>query len=461
MRPFQKPSDEDSRRHGALLRAVPRTARQILDVGCGDGRLGAALKAAAPGRQVVGIESEASRVAQAVEHLDQVFHLDPESAMPSLEPGSLDCIIYGSVLDQAHDPEAILSRYRSLLAKNGIILCCLFNIQHHAFLTGLCKASFPPMGPGDSHRRFVTYTTALKMLLDCGFGASLVDTISQPPDADWYQAAGPLLRHLGLHEQRTHRYLSATHFIIEGRPLPYPPELLPAATQGRPKASQERPLSFVACVSNEQTLHDNLLSSRCFGADSPHELLLFRDCQSAAEGLNAGLTRARHDLVVCVHQDVYLPEGWPQWLWRQYTMATEMFGPVGVLGVFGTACEDGRPRHAGHVLDRDRMLAVGTLPSRVDTLDEVLVAIPRGTPLRFDPELGFHLYAADLCLSAKQHGLAAVAIDAPCFHNSLLVDLPPSFAPSAARFAAKWTDHLPVATPSIYIEKDGRLRAPL
>src|SRR5579871_2829376 len=43
---------------------------------------------------------------------------------------------------------------------------------------------------------------------------------------------------------------------------------------------------------------------------TPHEVLLARGCRSIADGLNAALARAKHRWVVCVHQDVYLPEGW-------------------------------------------------------------------------------------------------------------------------------------------------------
>jgi 16S rRNA G1207 methylase RsmC len=42
----------------ALLRAIPATARRILDVGCGEGSLGRALKQMDPSRQVLGIECQ-------------------------------------------------------------------------------------------------------------------------------------------------------------------------------------------------------------------------------------------------------------------------------------------------------------------------------------------------------------------------------------------------------------------
>jgi hypothetical protein len=45
-------------------------------------------------------------------------------------------------------------------------------------------------------------------------------------------------------------------------------------------------LSFVACVSSQETLHADLLASPCLDADSPHEVILVKNCPSAADGLN-------------------------------------------------------------------------------------------------------------------------------------------------------------------------------
>jgi len=138
-----------------------------------------------------------------------------------------------------------------------------------------------------------------------------------------------------------------------------------------------------------------------------------RHCGSAAEGLNRGRAQARHPLVVCVHQDVYLPRDWPARFWRQYRLAEKQFGKIGVAGVYGVAMRGAALKKAGHVVDRDRLLRESEpLPAAVDTLDELLLAVSRDLPIPFDPQLGFHLYGADLCLGARQEGLAAVALDA-------------------------------------------------
>jgi hypothetical protein len=84
------------------------------------------------------------------------------------------------------------------------------------------------------------------------------------------------------------------------------------------------------------------------------------------------------------------------------------------------------------------------------------LVVPRGTPLRADPALGFHLYGADLCLQAREKGFAAVAIGALCHHNSRNVGLNGAFFDSARAFTNKWADRLPIATPCAVFDRQGQ-----
>jgi hypothetical protein len=223
-----------------------------------------------------------------------------------------------------------------------------------------------------------------------------------------------------------------------------------------------RLLSFVVCVSDVPTLERQLLASRVLAAGSAHELIVVQNCPSAAHGLNLGTERAKRDWIVCLHQDVVLPSGWDRMAIQQLAEAERRFGPIGVAGVYGvgsvieargeTLCA---PR-IGRVVDRSRLLNGGPrLPARVATLDELLLIMPRGTPLRFDPALGFHLHGADICLQAAERGLAVVAIEALCYHNSKSIGLPEAFFRSAEVFARKWTHRLPIATPCVLFDRAG------
>jgi hypothetical protein len=242
-------------------------------------------------------------------------------------------------------------------------------------------------------------------------------------------------------------------------------------------------LSFAACISDQVTLEANLLASPCLEAGSTHEMILVRNCPSAADGLNLGIERAKHRWVVALHQDVFLPTGWDERLLEQLECATRHFGPIGVAGVYGVGpprqieavsngaqnleqgddeIPPGLPRYAvnrsGRVVQNGHELFDGReLPARVSTLDELLLVLPGDTPLRFDPDLGFHLYGADICLQAHERGLAVVVLDARCHHNTRTDSLPKPFFRSAQIFAEKWAHWLPGATSCVVIDQQRRV----
>ena len=243
------------------------------------------------------------------------------------------------------------------------------------------------------------------------------------------------------------------------------------------------PLTFVACVSDEEILGANLLASACLKPGSVHEVILIKNCRSAADGLNLGIARARHEFVVCLHQDVRLPPGWDQKLVQQLGAATRQWRTIGVAGVYGvsepTEAHPEAPltatgpatqhppqphpnkfavKRIGRVIHRGHALFDSpNLPARVSTLDELLLIVPRNTPLRFDPDLGFHLYGADICLLAQERGLAVVALDAACHHNTRTAVLPKAFFQSARIFTDKWNHRLPVATSCVVIDQRKRV----
>src|SRR5205085_11106867 len=115
--------------------------------------------------------------------LDEVFVLDAGRETPPLAEASLDCLVFGDVLGHQTDPEDLLDRYVRLLSPRGVVLCSLPNVQHHLVLTALLRGDFQyePSGLLDAgHLRFFSYTTALKMFLDCGLASAFVGASSLP-----------------------------------------------------------------------------------------------------------------------------------------------------------------------------------------------------------------------------------------------------------------------------------------
>jgi hypothetical protein len=198
----------------------------------------------------------------------------------------------------------------------------------------------------------------------------------------------------------------------------------------------------------------NLLASPCLQPATGHQLIEVYGCSSAAQGFEQGITLARHDIVVWVHQDVFLPEGWDRHFVTGFVAARRMGAEmVGVYGL-GVAGADGILSPVGEVVDRGRLLC-GTSrqgPQRASSMDELLFAVPRTTALRLDPELGFDLYATDLILQLEARGGWAAVVWASCEHRSALPldSIPPELLPRfhrAARvFERKWAHRFPLET---------------
>jgi SAM-dependent methyltransferase len=358
-------------------------------------------------------------------------------------PGEADAAAVVGALERAARPDRLLASLARALAPGGTLLLAIPNAQHHAAVAALLRGDVPAfLCDGRTPLRPLTFSAAEKMLLDAGLvGGVLATTPGRTPEP-LAEAARPLLEHLRADAFRTRMYLDAPELVLSARPFDPGP--------GAADVARQEPITFVACVNDEAQLRDNLLASPCLGPGTPHEVLLVRDAPSAAEGLGWGRERARHDLVVCLHQDMYLPAGWPARFRAQLREAERRFGPVGVAGVYGLERNPEAPDRSfarGRVVDRHQVLQGGDGPSRVHSLDEIVLAFPRGSPLRLDPALGWHFYGADVAWAAQKHGRVAVAVDAPCLHNSLGgPQVPQAFFESAAVFREKWRADLPIQT---------------
>jgi SAM-dependent methyltransferase len=420
-----------------LARTVPAAARTVLQVGSGPGWLAAPLKQRHPAPLVYGVDSPVvGGWRQEAAHLDRYFELDIDSDVP-LESGSVDCIVYTDSLPRLVDPLAVLQRHRRLLSPSGTISCSVPNLQHHSVVGGLLRGVFPYsegtlLDP--SYLRLFTSATIVQLLLDAGYAPDTVDRIQDVGAEPMVGAGAPLFELLGVGAQDAERDLRTTHLLVCGFPL---------SDLGPP---DEVPITFVACVNDDEQLNANLLRSPCLRGTGPHEVLVFRGAASAADGLNAGIEQASNEFVVLVHQDVYLPEGWPARMVAQWRLAQRQGGPVGIAGVFGVLDRRVPFDAIGRVVHRDRLLAHRSLPSDVDGLDELLMVVTRDTPLRVDATLGWHLYGTDLALQAQERDLRVVVLDAPCHHNSLTGRVPSKYRESERVLARKWEKLLPIHT---------------
>jgi len=413
-----------SRLLDALLDAVPAHATRVVVVGEDADALAQSLTARDRRRMVVPVD---------------VGHDDPP-----VDPGSIDAIVYADALSRLRDPLATIERHRPLLVRSGTVVGAFANVQHHSVVASLLRGSLPYRRGSlidPSSVRLFTATSAVDLFLDAGLAPEVVARIDEPGAEAFVSAAAPLLEHLGVGTPDARRSMSATHVVVRG-------DLLrdDGADVAADAGADDLVVSFVVCVNDDAQLEANLLRSPDIAETDRHEVLEFRDCATAADGLNAGIERARGDLVVLVHQDVYLPKGWVRRLVAQWRRAQRAGTTVGLAGVFGVADRRVPFDAIGHVVHRERLLAHGTLPADVDGLDELLMVVPRGTGLRADPALGWHLYGTDLALQAHQADQRVVVLDALCHHNSLTGRVPVGYRGSERVLAQKWRATLPIHT---------------
>ncbi len=209
----------------------------------------------------------------------------------------------------------------------------------------------------------------------------------------------------------------------------------------------EQPSTIVVACNDDRVLHQNLLRSPSV-RDGRYQLILKRGYASAALAYNSALDDARDDLVIFVHQDIYLPVRWFSDLQRAIDHLKRQQLPWGVLGCFGSRA--GAAGGLGRVYTRGMGQHGRRLdgPTPVETLDEIVLVIRRSSGLRFDEQLPhYHLYGPDLCLAARERGLPSYAFQGYCIHNTQqLLALPPQYYDCYWYVRRKWAHRLPIYT---------------
>ena len=159
----------------ALVDRIPLDARVVLDVGCGGGALAAAYRRRNPRARLFGIERDAEAAALAGTRMERVYtvdvEVDPLPFAADLSPGSVDCLIYGDVLEHLRDPWEVLRQQAGTLAPDGVVLICMPNVDHWSFVDRLLRGAwdYEEQGLFDrTHLRWFNTGTTQRALRDAG-----------------------------------------------------------------------------------------------------------------------------------------------------------------------------------------------------------------------------------------------------------------------------------------------------
>jgi 2-polyprenyl-3-methyl-5-hydroxy-6-metoxy-1,4-benzoquinol methylase len=203
-----------------LLALVPEAARTVVDVGCGTGALGAAIKAR-QGARVIGLELVPEAAEVAGQRLDLVVRadLDALEELP-LDHGSVDAFVFGDVLEHLRDPQRLLTVVRAPLAPDGVIVCSIPNVRHWSVVGPLLvedRFTYTQAGLLDrTHVHLFTLEEIDHMLRAAGYAVTQVGCTTHAMPASYAPLAQIVGRYGGDVDQAAAR-LQAYQYLVVAR----------------------------------------------------------------------------------------------------------------------------------------------------------------------------------------------------------------------------------------------------
>ncbi len=198
-----------------MLEFIPEGAQRILEIGCGSGEFGAALK-----RQrkavVIGVELIEAAAETARQHLDRVITADVQHQELDLREQSFDCLVCNDVLEHLVDPWTVLGRLRRFVKPDGWLVTSIPNIRHHKVVRRLLwpgEWKYEESGILDrTHLRFFTQRSARELVESAGFRVIREQGLHRSSFPVWLRAVNGLAG--GAFEDM--RYLQ---FVFVARPV--------------------------------------------------------------------------------------------------------------------------------------------------------------------------------------------------------------------------------------------------
>ncbi len=114
-----------------LVSRLPRSCRNVLDLGCATGEVGAAVKRRTPEARVTGVELDPAMAALASAQLDRVVAADlgdSGAIARDLADGPFDGVIAGDILEHLVDPWGTLRALTAVLSADAWVVASLPNV---------------------------------------------------------------------------------------------------------------------------------------------------------------------------------------------------------------------------------------------------------------------------------------------------------------------------------------------
>ncbi len=198
-----------------ILAFLPERVDRLLDVGCGSGAFGRAVKSKF-GSEVWGVEPMADAAAVARQRLDRVFEgtLMAETGLPRAH---FDVITFNDSLEHFPYPEPPLRLCQQLLAPGGVVVCSLPNVRYFENMKKLLIGmdwEYEKEGILDyTHLRFFTRKSMRRTFESCGYQVLSVTGINPHHWSGWK------IRLLNLIFGRYISDMKFLQYVVVARPL--------------------------------------------------------------------------------------------------------------------------------------------------------------------------------------------------------------------------------------------------
>jgi len=164
---------------------IPKEARKILDVGCGEGILGKRLLEKGV-KEVVGVEIEQAVCEKTRENLSMVICGDIEEIDLPFEERYFDCIVFADILEHLKDPLSVIKKLKKHLKDSGVVVASIPNVRYYQVINMLVDGhwTYGDYGILDrTHLRFFTKKEILALFKNAGFE---ITTITGNVDPKYY-----------------------------------------------------------------------------------------------------------------------------------------------------------------------------------------------------------------------------------------------------------------------------------
>ncbi len=223
-----------------LLAAIPFSANRILELGCGTGRFGEAVKRRLPKTEYHGVELNAQAGALAERRLNAVWIGNAERPEFSEQinlmrpPQKYDCLVFGDVLEHFSDPWKVLKSLNPHLHDEAMLVACLPNVSHWSLIKKQLAGAWNYEDHGlldRTHLRFFSLDSIIEMLRETGW--HMVDA---RPRILWPEETRkaldilePAAAALGIHRAKFRQNAAPFQWIVRARRKPVTNRLTIAA----------------------------------------------------------------------------------------------------------------------------------------------------------------------------------------------------------------------------------------